>query len=147
MGGSTVPSSTAWPSANRAILIPFRLPKQMTVYQAIVGCGATGGGNFDVGIYDLSGNRIVSGGTTARAASSEVIVNITDTPIGPGVYYMALSSDSTGTFIASSPAQAALVKAVGIRQASTAFVLPATVTFETAASAFIPVFGIVLIST
>lgn len=147
VGAGSSPGSTAWPAANRAILIPFRIPRIVTAYQMIVACGATAGGNFDCGIYDMFGNLLVSGGTTARSPSSEVIVNITDTVLGPGRYYMALSADSTDTFIATAPAQAALVKAVGIRQASAAFVLPSTVTFETAASAYIPTFGVVLIAT
>lgn len=147
VGVGASPASTAWPAANRAILIPFRLPKIMTAYQMIVGCGGTGGGNFDCGIYDKFGNLLVSGGSTGRSALSEVIVNITDTVLGRGTYYMALSVDGTNNMIATAPAQVALVKAVGIRQASSAFVLPATITFETAASAYIPVFGVVFTST
>lgn len=147
VGTGSSPASTAWPAANRAILIPFRLPKIMTAYQMIVGCGTTAAGNFDCGIYDKFGNLLVSGGTTVKPATSEAIVNITDTVLGRGTYYMALSADGTNNYIATAPAQAALVKAVGIRQASSAFVLPATITFETAASAFIPVFGVVFTAT
>lgn len=133
----TPAASTAWPSANRAILIPFRLPKPATVYKATVGCGATGGGNFDVGVYDEFGNRLVSSGSTARSATSEVNVDLTDTLLGQGVYYMALSADGTNTYVAQAP-NLNFLKACGVRQASTAFALPSTVTFQTVASAFIP---------
>lgn len=135
-------TSTAWPLANRAIFVPFRLDRPYLITQAVVGCGATGGNNFDVGIYDFAGNKIVTSGATARAAAAEVVANLTDTMIGPGVYYMALASDSVSTFIAASPAQAGLVKACGIKQMAAAYVLPATVTFATAASAYVPVFGL-----
>lgn len=139
---SANPASTAWPAANRAILVPFRLPSLTVIYQAIVGCGATAAGNFDVGIYDKFGNRIVSGGATAKTNSTEAVVNLTDTTLGVGTYYMALAADGTNNYMAYAPAQVGLVKAIGVRQASTAYVLPATVTFETAASAFVPVFGL-----
>lgn len=138
--GSGGLTSTAWPAANRAILIPFRLPKPATVYKATVGCGATAAGNFDVGVYDEAGNRLVSGGSTGKAAAAEVNVDLTDTFLGQGFYYMALSADGTNNYVAlSSAASVYAFKAAGIRQASSAFVLPASITFETVASAFLPV--------
>lgn len=134
------PISTAWPAANRAILVPFRLPKTVVAYQMVAGSGATASGNFDVGIYDAAGNRIVSGGSTAKGNSVETIVNITDTTLGPGLYYMAMSADGTNNYMAITLTNATSPKFFGIRQASTAFVLPATVTFETIAASFVPSF-------
>lgn len=135
-------ASTAWPAANRAIAIPFRLDRPFLVTQAVVGNGSTGGNNFDVGIYDAAGNKIVASGATARSASSEVVCNLTDTLLGAGLYYMALASDSTGTFIAFAPAAVGLVKMCGIKQMASAYVLPSTFTPATAASAFIPLFAL-----
>ncbi len=139
--GGSVPASTAWPAANRAILIPFRLPKPATVYKITIGAGATAAGNFDVGIYDASGNRIVSGGTTAKGDSTEQTIDITDTLLGQGLYYMAMSADGTNNYIASTN-NVFIWKLMGVRQASSAFVLPATVTFETLATAFVPMINL-----
>lgn len=148
MGDGGINTSTAWPSANRAILIPFRLPRLMTAYQMSIGAGATATGNFDVGIYDAAGNRLVSSGSTAKGNSVEHILNITDTPLGPGLYYMALAANGTNNYICSTvSSNAALLKAVGVRQASSAFALPSTVTFETVASNVIPGIAVYLRST
>lgn len=134
------PSSTAWPAANRALFIPFVLPQPIVVTQAVVGCGSTGSGNFDVGVYDAAGNLIVSSGATARSASSEVVAALTDTRLGEGLYYMALAADGTNNYIAGVPAQVGIVKAMGIKEAASSYTLPATVTYATASSAFIPYF-------
>lgn len=135
------PSTTAWPAANRATLIPFRVPRLTIVYQAVVGCGSGAAGNFDVGVYDRFGNRLVSSGSTAQSSSVDVTVNLTDTELGQGVYYMALSTDSTAQMIAWPP-NVYLAKMIGVRQASSVFTLPATLTFETLASAYVPNFSI-----
>jgi hypothetical protein len=135
------PTSQAWPAANRAILIPFRLPMPVTVFRMITGCGAVGGGNFDTGIYDMFGNLRVSSGSTAQVAATKVAVNVTDTLLGEGVYYMALSVDGTANMSANAT-NLQLLKLLGVRQASSAFTLTSTITFETAASAYVPMLGI-----
>ena len=136
--GSASPVSAAWPAANRAILVPFRLPVIATAYQMIVGCGATASGNFDAGIYDWYGNLLVSSGTTAKVSGAEVVLNITDTVLGPGRYYMAVSVDGAEGMTTWTMANAFTPKYFGVRQATAAFVLPATVTLETVASGVVP---------
>lgn len=139
IGAAVSPASVAWPAINRVLLWPFRLPRQVTVYQVTVGCGATAGGDFDAGIYDEAGNRLMNTSSTARVASSEVHVNTADLIIGPGVYWAALQASGTDNYIGQNAANAGLVKATGIRQASPgSFGLPATVTFETAAGVMVP---------
>ena len=138
-GGAAPTGSVAWPAANRAILIPFRLPRLATVYKATVGNGTTASGNFDVGVYDIAGNRLVSSGATSKGASTETNVDLTDTLLGPGRYYMALSANGTQNYSAHT-GNLYMWKLCGVRQASSAYVLPATVTFETIASAYLPVF-------
>lgn len=134
---TSLPATTAWPAADRAILIPFRLPELATAYKITIGAGATASGNFDVGIYDIGGNRLVSSGTQSKGSNTEHNVDITDTVLGRGTYYMAFAADGTNNYIAQAP-NLYFLKALGVRQASSAFVLPATVTFETVASAFLP---------
>jgi hypothetical protein len=136
---NTSPGSTAWPAANRVLAIPFRIPRTVTIYQIVVGCGATAGGNFDAGIYDWAGNRLVAAGSTGRSANVEVVCNITDTVLQHGRYYMCLQVDGTSNMMANTAAQAGLSKAVGLKQASPgSFPLPSTLTWETVASGFTP---------
>lgn len=137
-GVSSQALSTAWPVANTAYFIPFRLRQRSVFKQIVVGGGSTAGGNFDVGIYDLFGNRIVSSGSTAKVTSGESIANITDTTLGRGVYYMAMAADITTNYIAISPFNISILKLCGIKELTSAFPLPATVTLVTLASSYLP---------
>jgi hypothetical protein len=127
-------ASTAWPSANLAIFVPVRVPVPVTVCKLAVGAGATAAGNFDVGIYDSAGNKLVSSGATAKGSSTEHIIDVTDTVIGPGVYYLALAADGTNNYIMVTPAGTSPVplqktRLYGIVAMATAYTLPATATF------------------
>jgi hypothetical protein len=52
--------------------------------------GATASGNMDVGIYDYAGTRLVSSGSTAQSGTSAFQdFDITDTLLGPGIFYLA----------------------------------------------------------
>lgn len=137
---ATQPGSTAWPAANRAIFVPIRLGYPATVYKLVIGGGTTAAGNFDVGIYDASGNKLVSSGATAKSASVEHILDITDTVIGPGLYYLALAADGTNNYVAWVPPAPAIQNArlLGILQAATSYTLPATVTFAACTSGYLP---------
>jgi hypothetical protein len=135
------PASTAWPSANLAIFIPIRVPVPVTVYKMAIGAGATAAGNFDVGIYDSSGHKLVSSGATAKGSSTEHIIDVTDTVIGPGLYYLAMSADGTNNYMlvtpsGTSPVPLQKTRLFGIVAMATAYTLPATATF--AASTLAP---------
>lgn len=136
-------ASAAWPSANLAIFIPIRLTAPVTVYKMAIGAGATAAGNFDVGIYDIGGNRLVSSGATAKGASVEHILNVTDTRIGPGLYYLAMSADGTNNYIlitpsGTSPVPLQKTRAYGVLAMATAYPLPATATLAAATVAPFP---------
>lgn len=138
--GTGAVASGAWPATDRVLLWPFRLPRQMTCYQIGVGGGATASGNYDAGIYDWFGNRLVNTGSVAKGNSAETFTNTTDLVLGPGRYWAALQASTTANYMIVSAAQAGLVKAMGVRQASPgSFGLPSTVTFQTAAGVQIPV--------
>jgi len=145
MGGTQgVGASAAWPAANLAIFVPFRIARTVTVYKMATGAGATSAGNFDVGIYDAGGNRLVSSGATAKGNSVEHILNVTDTVIGPGLYYMAQSADGTNNYqivipSGTTPVPLQKVRLAGVLNAATSYVLPATVTFAAATNVAIPV--------
>jgi hypothetical protein len=143
---ASLTTSTAWPAANLAKFIPFRLPRQVTAYQMAWGAGAStaGGDAYDIGLYDEWGNLLVSSGATASAVTSaEVIVNITDTVIGPGLYYMAFSANqTTRTTIGASASITGLVKCVGVREMASAHALPNPATMATVTDTYIPAISV-----
>lgn len=142
------PGSGAWPDANRAIFIPFVLPADGTVVKLWCANGATASGNVDMGIYDESGTRKVSIGSTAQVGTSRIQeFDIGDTALTAGRYYLAIAKNTTtGTvFRSSSPGGATLLNAgLGILEQTTAFPLPATATFITSAMGYIPWCGLSL---
>lgn len=121
---------------NLGIFVPMRLARTVTVYKMAAGGGTTGTGNFDLGIYDRFGNRIVSFGAQAKTTTAqEYILNITDTQVGPGLFYMGMSvSSGTDTFVmltptGTSPVPLQKARLYGTLQAASAYTLPATVTY------------------
>lgn len=104
-GSAMSATSSAWPTANIALIYPFKLCEWATAYQLLLHIGATTSGNVDIGIYDSQGNRIVSSGSTA-AGTINVLqqFNITDTVLSPGDYYLAIGCDNTTCTMFSSPA-------------------------------------------
>jgi len=136
----------AWPTADRAIYQPIRVPIRCIVRKLYVATGGTGTGNFDIGLYNLSGSRLVSSGSTAHPATYTVTVaDVTDTTIGPGTYWIAVAcSNNTDTFYYSTPA-APMATALGVLTQTSAMALPATATFSiTQSLAVLPVCGLFL---
>lgn len=135
--GNVNPASTAWPSANLAIFVPFVIPYPVTVYKMATGSGATAGSNnWDAGIYDRFGNRLVSTGAQSKGSSVENIVDVTDTRFGPGLFYLAMSADGTGNYVmmtvsGTTPVTEQKCKGMGIYQMATAYTLPDPATFAT----------------
>lgn len=131
-------TSTAWTTANRAIYIPFYIEAPVTAFQMAVSNGATVAGNLDLGIYDVLGNKIVTKGTTVQTGASVMqALDITDTVLAPGTYFMAMSTDSTTATYIGSPVISGtgeLFRAFGVQEQLTAFPLPATATFANPAS-------------
>lgn len=136
-------SGQVWPTANRAIFVPFRMLQPFIVVKLLVANGGTASGNLDLGVYDDQGNRLVSKGSTAQAGTSVVqALDTTDTLIGPGNYYLGCAMDGTvGTCEAYTPTLP-IAQSMGVLSASTAFALPDPVTFVAAQDAFIPVIGL-----
>lgn len=136
-------ASAAWPSANRAYFVPFVTNQTTTIMQLFIVNGSTASGNFDIGIYDDNGTKIVSSGSTAQSGTSVIqAVDITDTMIGAGRYYLALSMNGTTGTNQSFSTAAAQNQAMGTFLAASAFALPATVTLAQNTTAFIPNFGL-----
>lgn len=142
-------TSYAWPAANRALFVPFRLSHPETVFKLACGAGALTAGNFDIGVYSPSGARLVSTGSTPKsAASTKLIVDVADTPLGPGMYYLAMSVDTaSAAYVGYADPTAFEMRMFGVRQMSSiipaplaeAFPLPAQAVFESVSSAGLPI--------
>ncbi len=141
-------ASTAWPSANRAMFVPFWLPGPFVLASLFSYNGATATGNIDIGVYGVDGSLIASKGTTAQSGTSTLqILTITAKVLLPGRYYMAISASSTSTtFVSRTPATNLTVR-MGLLQAASQVPLATGPTLATAASAVLPIFGIAQITT
>lgn len=141
MGGA--PASSAWPAANRAIFVPFRLSRPWPCVSAWLANGATvaGTNHCDIGIYSEDGTRLASTGSTVTTGTNVIQRIALAATLGSGVYYMALALDSTETVFRSAFSSGPS-RASGTLQQAAAFPLPATATFAALASTYMPVFGL-----
>lgn len=142
-GALGTPASATWPLASRAIFIPFRISRSILVLNMFTFNGAVVNGNLDIGLLDAVGTRLVSSGSTAQAGINQIqTLNIADTLVGPGQFYIALAMDNiVGTFFRSN-FSAPKVAVVGMLQQVAAFPLPAAAVFALGALSYIPVCGL-----
>ena len=142
--GQAPPTSQNFVTANLAVFIPFGVSEAVTITKIFWGNGSTVAGNIDAGIYNPAGTRLVSSGTTLQAGTqSAQVVDVTDTALPRGIYYLALASDTSGAtqkVYAVVPA-AGIPQSLGLLQMAAAFVLPSSATFAAYTSAFIPLVG------
>lgn len=84
------PGNGAWVTANKALAIPFRISEPCTVYQFGWRNGSgTATDSFDIGIYTTAYAKIITGGGTARSGASSVQwVDVADTVLSVGSYYL-----------------------------------------------------------
>lgn len=137
-------ANTVWPSANLAIFIPVEIFNPITIAKMAVNNGSTVNGSLEVGIYTPNGNKVVSSGSAAQTGVSSIqIFDITDTLLNPGLYYMAMVSDSaTATFAGWTVGSTTIVwRALGVYQQAAGFVLPTTAVFAAMAQTVIPIIG------
>lgn len=125
-------------AANTAYYWPFMIFETSIAVKMSYIVGTTPAGNVDVGIYDAGKNRLVNSGSTAQGSASTLQeIDITDTTLTPGQYFMAIqfSSGSANFFrfaIADETVQACVpmyVEAVG------SFGLPATAAWANSTNA------------
>jgi hypothetical protein len=139
--GLVPPASQNFVTANLAVFVPFWVPDPVVIYQMGIGNGAAAAGNVDMGIYNEAGVKLVSAGSTAQSGTSVIqVVNVADTTLARGRYYLAAASDTSGAtqkWLAVLPA-AGICQSLGVLQMAAAFALPANATFAKCVSAFIP---------
>lgn len=136
-------ASAVWPAANRALYIPFIVTEEVTAYQMIFEV-AVQSGNLDVGIYNEQATRLVSSGSTPVGGAGIQVVNITDTVLKPGVYFMAMCVDNiTASFVRSSISSVVWLNALGVQQQAVgAVTLPDPATFANPASGYVPILAV-----
>ena len=124
--GLNFTNSGAVPAADMAVYSPVLVKRRCIVRRLFLSVlGAAG--NVDIGVYDALGTRLVSSGLTA--AASDLTVDVTDTVIGPGLYYLAFLGDTVTTLtVISQLSSAPFPAAAGIRaqQMGAGGSLPAT---------------------
>lgn len=141
--GGIVGTSAVWPSANRAIYVPFRLNRPIVVQKLYIINGAAVSGNIDLGIYDAKGTRLTSSGSTAQAGISvPQEIDITDITLGRGVFYMACAIDNITAAVLRGTVTLSVAYALGMANQDTAFALPATATFVVPITGYIPFIGL-----
>lgn len=131
---ASAPASGAWEDANRAVYQPILLPASCVVRRLWWANGGTVSAsyNVDVGVYADSGygpgTRLISTGSTAQGTASVVqFVDVTDTVLAPGLYWLAIACSSTSATFARCAITAAPAPPYRHQQLS-AFPLPATAT-------------------
>jgi hypothetical protein len=135
-----------WTSANRAIYVPVIVRAAVVVKQLWFENATTATGNYDIGLYSATGTALQRKGSTAKSGTAgEIVWDCTDTAIGPGIYYLALVSSTTGDTFQSASLSAPYPAALGLLQEANALPLPSTATFAIPQTLdFVPLIGMFL---
>ncbi len=138
-GNPVFSGAAIWPTANTAYYVAFYIDTTVTAYQMAIQV-AVQSGNLDVGIYDSLGTRLVSKGSTAVAAAGIQVVDIADTTLTPGTYFMAMCCDNiTASFRRWSTPDIQTLRCCGVQeQAVGAVTLPNPATFANPLVAYVP---------
>lgn len=130
---------SAWPASNRALFSPLFVPSPVVVKRLIVMNGSPSG-NMDVGIYRDDLSRLVSSGSVANSgsASTPQVVDITDTLLTVGRYYIALVLDNTTATIYREASDIQQLRVLGMFQMDTAFPLPDPAVPAALATTYLP---------
>jgi hypothetical protein len=143
--GGVNPASTAWPTANLAMLVPCYVRARVLLQRLWWINGATVSGNADIGIYTEGGAKLFTAGSTAQTPiSTPQSVSAGALLLTPGRYWMALVFDNTTSTCyrwTNAAGASSVQKLIGMQQMAAAFPLPSTITFATAANAFVPFIG------
>jgi hypothetical protein len=131
-------SAANWPTANLAILTPYRVFAPTPVYRACWRGGNTT--NLDVGIYRASTLQLVV--STGAVANVSGLANYSFTSsaiLEPGDYYIAMSSGGAPSIVRASPD----IRTSLQLEVTSSYPLPATIGTPTIASqAYFPLIGI-----
>jgi hypothetical protein len=138
-------TAAVWPAANRAIYESFSVETTITVTGMMLNVSVQSG-NLDVGIYDINAARLVSKGSTAVAVAGPQLVDITDTELTPGVYFMAMCVDNVvASFNREGNTDIQTLRTCGVQeQAVGAVTLPNPATFANPSATYLPFLSLAL---
>lgn len=94
-------SSGTWESANRAVYYSLYVPVVTVIRRVWWANGATttGGATIEAGVYADAGAKpgakLISGSATQGTASQVQFVDVTDTTLTPGYYWLAVMATTT----------------------------------------------------
>lgn len=139
-------ASAQWgQAADSAYFCPFVVSVPLIAVKMFCLNGATAAGNIDMGIYTAAGARLVSKGATAQSGTTTTqTLDITDTLLGPGQYYMAFGSSASTTTLYTYAQTALINTAGGCASMASAGTLPTTATFAACTTAKVPYFGLTM---
>lgn len=132
-------------TANLGVYVPFVLSAPATVAKVWWYNGTVVSGSTDVGVYDVAGTTkiIASGAQTNSGTSVLQIIDVTDTALGIGRYWLALTCDNaTQTFFRMNSGVQYL-DAIGVKQQASAYSsgLPSSISLSTPTVGYVPEFG------
>lgn len=150
--GTVNPTSAAvYPTADLAIYIPVRVKHSVVVRKMAVSNGSAVAGNVDLGIFDAAGTKRVSTGLTAQSGTTtEQVIDVTDTTLGPGLYYLAVTATSASATMYRDANAAPIPAANGVltQQLGAGAALPATATWVVPQTlAYVPLIAAMLEAT
>lgn len=131
LGQTPYIATSTYPTANLAIYTPVVFTDLGVVKKLWVASSTIGTGNFDVGLYNSAGTRLVSTGSTAKGTTTtEQIVDVTDTTVLPGLYYIGFNcSNNTDSFNVTTTTAPYLAASGVLTEAVGSVTLPATATW------------------
>ena len=88
-------------SANTAYFVGVTLNATATLTKIRMRFGTGGAGNYDIGIYDSSGKKLVTRGTTASGSGPQTFTLPTPLVLLPGNYWLAFWIDNATDTVSS----------------------------------------------
>lgn len=144
-------ASGLWISANDPLALPFVLRTAGVVTQLGWLNGSAAGGGVDLGVYSTSWARLIStGAQTGSGNSAWQWINVTDTPLSAGRYYLVMARDNTTTnrqFFCGHQALTSLMGLMGCQDSATdAYPLPDPLTNMAPCATFtrVPICGVAM---
>lgn len=121
-------ASAVWVTTNLAIYVPFVMYRSGIVYQVgWMNGGTTVSGTREVGVYNSAGSKMISGAATGSGTNVMQRVNVTDTTLNPGQYWLAITCTTASDWFAYT-APVPIFTALGCLTQTSANPLPSTMT-------------------
>lgn len=133
------PSGAAWPSANLAIFCPVVVPAPVRVRQLGWVNSTNVTDKINLGIFDRALAKVVETGDTQATGTNAVqLVNITDTDLQPGLYYLAMACNGTTSVVFRANLPALQLEQFGCFQEASDYALASPATPAAPANAYLP---------